>query len=380
MTTYDFLPPLLVAAIAFAALFSIYTRFKKSLYNVRMENAKLADLVDKQQKEIEKQNSTISELVQLNNNTLENDRLKTEFFSNTVHELKTPLSVILGALQLLEQKTLEQKTLEQKTVVISPEENVLLKHLATVKRNCYRLLRLIGNILDIVRIDSGYAVINPVNCNIVYLVEEITQSVLPYAQQKNIQLGFDTEHEEIITAVDVDKMERIMLNLLSNAIKYSKPGGKVEVKVWREKGYAVISVKDDGPGIPPDKQEVIFERFRQANISPLNEAKGSGIGLSLVKSFVELHNGNIKLKSMENKGSEFIVEIPIKLSKTFPKNGYCLEGSKNHVFEAINIEFSDIHPSTSYENANLNASLNASLNNEKASLMKGNQHTRPDRI
>jgi len=293
----------------------------------------LKDLVEEQKKEIERQNAVINDLLKLYNNAVEYDRQKTVFFSNMVHELKTPLSVILGAIQLI----------EQKKSLTSSETKDTNKHFHTIRLNCYRLLRLINNILEITKIDSGYLKINPINYNIVSLIEAITQSVLPYAEQKGISLEFYTQVEEIITAVDIEKMERIILNLLSNAIKFTGSGGKVSVSIKRNKKKVQISVKDNGPGIPTSKQKEIFERFRQVGSSLTRESEGSGIGLSLVKSFVELHEGDIRVLSEEGKGSEFIVEIPERQCEAYEKAAPISKDKTDRIVEAINIEFSDIY-------------------------------------
>lgn len=258
---------------------------------------------------------------------------RTDFFSNIIHELKTPISVILGAIQLIDMKKSHYPV----------EENIYQKNHLIIKRNCYRLLRLANNLLDFARLDSGYLRLNPVNCNIIYLVEEITQSVIPYARQKQIDLVFDTQIEEIITAVDVDKIERIILNLLSNAIKFTGQGGSICVNTCLSENSACISVKDTGIGIPMDKQEEIFRRFRQVGGTLSKEHEGSGIGLSLVKSFVELHQGNIKIISEPNKGSEFTIDIPIKLAAREESVEPTVSDQRSKIVEAINIEFSDIY-------------------------------------
>jgi signal transduction histidine kinase len=262
----------------------------------------------------------------------ENSKAKSSLILNMYHELKTPISVILGAIKLMESKDLEDFQGRQS----------VYKHMKIIKSNSYRLLRLLNNILDISRINSGNMSINPRNCNIAYLAEEITQSVSSYAEAKNLKLEFFTDTEEIITAVDEDKFERILLNLLSNAIKFSGQNGRVAVYVKAHKDRVLISVSDTGPGIPPSMHQAIFERFRQVNSSLTRHGEGSGLGLSIVKSYVELHGGKIYLKSEEGKGSEFTVELPVRLvpddngSRTSKSNDSC------RITDSVNVEFSDI--------------------------------------
>lgn len=302
---------------------------RKSIYT----NKEINDTIDLKQKEIEQLNTLLSNFKILYNNALDYDKQQTEFFANVTHELKTPISVILGAIQLIEQKKAS-----------TTDRRHSSKQLQTIRQNCYRLLRLINNILDISRIDSGYIKSNMENCNLVYLIEEITQSVIPYAEQRGLLLEFDTESEEIFTAVDIGKIERIILNLLSNAIKFTPPEGKVSVNVYDREDKVLVSVKDTGLGIPLYMQTKIFERFQQVDSTLTRESEGSGIGLSLVKSFVDLHDGRITVNSELTKGSEFIIEFPVRLcdsAKEKDTKKCCTD--QNKIIEAINIEFSDIY-------------------------------------
>jgi two-component system cell cycle sensor histidine kinase PleC len=227
-------------------------------------------------------------------------RRRDDFFSDMVHELRTPLSVILGAIQLIEKDNGEQFRNERTA-----------KNLNTVKQNCYRLLRLTNNLLDLAKSESGYLALNLENCELNGFIDEIVQTVRPFAEKKQLELRCIKAEKPVNTALDVEKTERIMLNLLSNAIKFSDPGGTVTVSICESDGRAYISVKDTGAGIPADKQKEIFVRYKQSGHCREAEKSGSGIGLSLVKTFVELHNGSIKLVSEPGKGSEFIIGLPL---------------------------------------------------------------------
>ena len=137
----------------------------------------------------------------------------------------------------------------------------------SIRQNCYRLLRLVNNIIDISKMDYGYYNIELGNYNIISVVEDITMSILEYVNNKGIELIFDTEVEEEIIACDPDKIERIILNLLSNAIKYTKDGGKIYVSVEKDDENVYISVKDNGIGMPEKKLLTIFERYTQIIIN-----------------------------------------------------------------------------------------------------------------
>lgn len=264
---------------------------------------------------------------------MELDKLKTEFFSNISHELRTPLNVLLSSIQLMD------------SYIIDASVSVTDKfktHLPIMKQNCFRLLKLINNLIDTTKIDAGFLEFHPQNCNIVSIVEETTHSVCEYVKFRGVGIQFDTQEEEIITACDIEKMERIMLNLLSNAVKFTPKGGNIYVNVTCDAdNYVYISVRDTGIGIRENKLDIIFERFRQADQTLAKEHEGSGIGLSLVKSLVEMHSGTVSVKSTFGSGTEFILQLPIKslhaesiVHSHMTHNGYT---------ESINLEFADIY-------------------------------------
>ncbi|MEQ8199093.1 MAG: ATP-binding protein [Clostridiaceae bacterium] len=143
-----------------------------------------------------------------------------------------------------------------------------------------------------------------VNCNIVNIVEEITLSVAEYIKSNHLNLIFDTDIEEKIVACDLDKIERIMLNILSNAIKFSDLGGNIFVNIYDGKKFITITIEDTGIGINEDKLNIIFDRFRQIDKS-FTRNEGSGIGLSLVKSLVEMQGGTILVESKYGAGTKF---------------------------------------------------------------------------
>lgn len=263
------------------------------------------------------------------------ERLRTEFFANVSHELRTPVNVIFSAIQLLNQN---MENFKQNNNI-----NFYKKNMDIMRQNCFRLVRLINNLIDVTKIDSGYLKANLINVNIVSVVEDITQSVAEYVSNKGIIFIFDTDLEEKVMACDPEKIERIMLNLISNAVKFTPPGGELFVNI-KDKGESIIiSVKDTGVGIPKDKQQAVFERFVQVDKSLARQSEGSGIGLSLVKSLVEMHKGAITLESEEGKGSEFFIELPIYKLEDENIIGHSSEYLIQDNVEKINIEFSDIY-------------------------------------
>ncbi len=260
--------------------------------------------------------------------------LKSQFLATMSHELRTPVNVIFSAIQLFE------LYLKNSSDVASLNCS---KHLKAMKQNCHRLLRLINNLIDVTKIGAGFMELHLKNVNVVSIVEDVTLSVDEYARGKDIYVQFDTEIEEKIMALDPDKLERILLNLLSNAIKFTSKNGNIFVNVYNKETSIIISVKDTGIGIPQDKIEQIFERFIQVENTMIRTNEGSGIGLSIVKSFVEMHGGTINVLSQVSVGSEFIIELPVNiLSEQCDENYTILKNNQNYG-EVLDIEFSDIY-------------------------------------
>lgn len=283
------------------------------------------DITEK--KEIAKLEKTILEKNKLLKAEKEYSKLKTQLFSTVSHELKTPLNIIFSSVQLLEK-------------LYSTEP--LNKYLKVMRQNCYRLLRLINNLIDLNRIEVGFYKLDFKNHDVVKIIEDISLSVVEYTDSKGIELIFDTNVEEKLMACDAEKLERIMLNLLSNAIKFTEPGGTIEINIIDKSDLVEIHVRDTGIGIPKDMAKKIFETFRQVDSSLRRKVEGSGIGLSLVKSLVELHNGRIHVDSKLGEGSEFIIELPVRLLEETPVVEEEML-SIDHRIEKVSIEFSDIY-------------------------------------
>ena len=302
-----------------------YKWIELSLKYVKDKNVFMSTGIDvTSRKEVEVEKKKLEEAIHL-------ESIRNEFFGNISHEFKTPLNIILGIVQLID------KNIELDNIT---KEN-LIRHVDIMKQNSYRLLRLVNNLIDISRIDIGYYNLQPSNYNIVKVIEDITLSIAEYVKHKKINLIFNTDVEEITLACDPDKIERVILNLLSNAIKYTDDNGDIYVSLNKVNEDVVVSVKDSGVGIPNDKLELIFDRFGQANDILSRRCEGSGIGLSIVKSIVEMHGGKIEVFSEIGKGSEFVFNIPIKILEE--ENVILTCDNKDYHVEKCNIEFSDIY-------------------------------------
>lgn len=294
---------------------NIYTQFKENNYAIIFKDISAKLRSQKYLIEYEKMKK--------------HEEVKNEFFANISHELRTPLNIFYSTLQLLDIKSNDMSV---------DFRQVYENNKQYLKINCKRMLRLINNIIDITKIDVGFTKAKFTNCDIVRVVEDITLSVINYANNKNINIVFDTEVEEHIIKCDSSMIERAILNLLSNAIKFTKENGNIFVNLYKDENWVHIIVKDDGIGIPISIQDIIFERFVQGDKSLTRLNEGSGIGLSIVKSIVELNNGEIYLYSDEENGTEFEILLPNEK----------LEGDEyeyNHEIDIdkIELEFSDIY-------------------------------------
>lgn len=267
---------------------------------------------------------------------VEIESLKTEFFANLSHEFKTPLNIILSTVQLV------MNYIEVNNEY--PDYNMFNKCLSNIKQNSYRILKIANNLIDMSKIDGNFYSINMGNYNIVEVVENIVQSLAEYMKDNKRNIIFDTMEEEIITACDPDQIERIILNVLSNAMKFTSHGGNiyVDMEVNDRCNKVIIKISNDGEKINFEDRLRIFERFTQSESLLTRRAEGTGIGLTLVKSLVKLHNGEVYVNTEFEEGTQFCIELPIRKMKNF-KNNNVREKSIVSKVEKFNIEFSDIY-------------------------------------
>lgn len=268
---------------------------------------------------------------------IQQEKFKNQFLSNISHEFKTPLNILLSAIQLQLSQYNHMSNSEK-------ENNNNYKQLHVMRQNSYRLLRLVNNLIDITKIDSHYIKLKKQNLNLVYFVEDIVDSSYEHITEMNRSITFDTSDEEIVLGFDPNAMERIILNLISNSVKFTECGGKILVKVSSnyEEKKAYISVKDDGIGISEEAADIVFDRFSQVDDLLTRRSEGSGIGLAIVKSFTELHGGEVFLNKDLDKGTEITIGLPIKKVDSSEEQSFQdkVLDSRDKRFE---IEFSDIY-------------------------------------
>lgn len=260
----------------------------------------------------------------------EKEKIRLDFFANISHELRTPINLIISCINVLRLKLghLNDEDFEY-----------FSKYINIMEQNGFRLVKLINNLIDSTKIDSGCVKINLINADVINFIEDVCLSVVDFINSKEMNLIFDTETEEEILCFDPNFIERVILNLLSNAIKFNKPKGNIFVNINSDEDNVIVSIKDEGIGIPKDKLNCIFERFEQVKSKMKNEQEGSGMGLYIVKSLIEIHGGTIKAYSDKN-GSEIRFTLPKKKVENQPIETYNIFENQR---EKIIIEFSDIY-------------------------------------
>ncbi len=243
------------------------------------------------------------------------DTVKTNFFTNLSHEFRTPLTLILGPLE----KLLDGKTKGD------PSSQYQLMH-----NHASRLLQLVNQLLDLSSLDAGKMKLEIGEYDIVSFVKGIAGSFESFAEGKKISINFISKNEKLDACFDRDKLQKIISNLVSNAIKFNKENGFVNITLSekRSKGisYLQIEVEDNGMGMSSEFQKNIFDRFYKSQ--GISTVEGTGIGLALVKELVELHYGEIDLKSAEGKGTRFKITIPVDEEFYEKKNALVSKSSR----------------------------------------------------
>ena len=230
-----------------------------------------------------------------------------DYFLNLSHEFKTPISIMMLALDMMDYY-LEQAEISR---------DGISQNAAAIKKNTYRLSRLIGNLLDITKIEAGFMKPCWENIDIVEYLRDLVKSMEQYVANKELTICFQSNSATNLVRTDSQMIERIVLNLISNAIKHTPKGGSIQIEYLATEEKHLISVLDNGEGIPDDKKEIIFNRFRQVDTSFTRANEGCGLGLTIAKALVEKLGGRILLESKHKEGSKFTVELPLYSADAF---------------------------------------------------------------
>ncbi|MBI4665530.1 MAG: sensor histidine kinase [Nitrospinae bacterium] len=244
--------------------------------------------------ELERKNIALEEL----------NRRMDEFVAVVSHDIRSPLNVIRGFIKLIRS---------------APEGSAFERETSTMLRSSNRLLQLVNDILDVSKLEQGAARLAYDPITLDNIIEESVKTMEFAALEKEQDIRMDLGEK---TAMDADeaKLLQVMNNLIGNAIKFTPRGGNITVTKRTENGAAIIMVSDTGPGIPPEEQSAVFEKFEQLKMSQQGVEPGSGLGLAICKGYVELHRGNIRVTSNAGQGSTFHVSLPLKRPGREEKN------------------------------------------------------------
>ncbi len=225
------------------------------------------------------------------------DKAKSDFFANLSHDLKTPLNLVIGPIQAVSQRA---SNLDERSV----------RYLEMALRSARRLDAMINDLLELARIESGAIKLNRTRVDLGALLGNFVEATGPYAATLGQRVEFIPPAQECLAEVDPDKLERVVGNLISNALKFSPPGAVVRVRLTQTARSVQIDVQDEGPGIPAEEHQRIFQRFARGSDASRGQTRGAGVGLAVVREFAELHQGTVTLESAPGKGSTFTVVLP----------------------------------------------------------------------
>jgi len=226
------------------------------------------------------------------------DQMKTEFLANVSHELQTPLASLRASLDF---------TLAAGIAGLNDAQAQLLHN---ANRSAEHLGRLINDLMDVARLQSGHLALSRVSLDLREVVNAVAATFGPLMASKSQQLKLDMPPNPVVVAGDRRRLEQILNNLLSNAHHYTPAGGPISIEVHQQDGQAVVSVTDAGPGIPPEKQELVFQRFYRVEASETARQRGMGLGLSIARGLAELHGGKLRVESIIGRGSTFRLSLP----------------------------------------------------------------------
>lgn len=223
---------------------------------------------------------------------------RTDFFSNISHELRTPLTLILAPVQELLQRG-------------QALPDALATRLGVVRDNAFRLLKLVNELLDVIKLEEGRDSLQQVPLDLNRLLVGLVDGMVHLADAKGVDLGRNLCPGHLLVRGDTRAMEKVFVNLLSNAIKFTPQGGRVEVRAEAREGEALIQVSDTGIGIRAEDRELVFERFRQGDASTTRRYRGTGLGLALVKEMTERMGGRVELSSELGSGTCMTIRLPL---------------------------------------------------------------------
>lgn len=272
----------------------------KKMERIHLEQS---DLLNKQNVELRLQGETLAkqrqELIDKTHELEKASSAKSDFLANMSHELRTPLSAVIGFSELM---------LDGVPGPINEEQK---QSLTDIYNSGQHLLKLINDVLDLSRVESGRVKLNIEDTDLYSVIDEVTNSMTPIFDKNKLSLEMGLEEGLPKVRADEGKLRQVFINLLSNATKFTQPGGTIRIEARRDGDYCQVSVIDTGIGIKKEDYERIFEAFTQGETLPGREREGTGLGLRLCKQFVELMGGRIWVESEYGKGSRFSFTLPV---------------------------------------------------------------------
>jgi two-component system phosphate regulon sensor histidine kinase PhoR len=242
-------------------------------------------------------NTMADELQQKIEHLKQMDRMRTDFVANVSHELKTPLTLIKGYIETLQDKGMDDKEQSRKFISI-------------VKEHSDRLGNIIDDLLSLSELELSKDCVHKTEFDLKELIDDISLGFGRALAEKKQSLTIKSKGSNLRIKADRDKIEQVFVNLIDNAIKYTKDAGQIELSILEQDQAISVAVRDNGIGIPKEHQERVFERFYRVDKARSRELGGTGLGLSIAKHIVLVHNGNISIESKTNKGAKVFVTLP----------------------------------------------------------------------
>ncbi len=286
-------PKTLVSVAVFMGMGVLFSLLQGRLRKANRQATEALDVARRANDELQGANEKITKLYE---KTRELDDLKTQFFANVSHELRTPLTLILGPVG----KRLRDTDLTEEA----------RQDLEVVDRNARLLYRHVSDLLDVAKIEAGRMAMRYARIDLARLVRLAASHFEVAASEKQVRFTLDVP-EELPAQLDSEKCGRVLLNLLSNAFKFTPEGGAISLSLRVEGERAVMEVRDNGPGVPADMHDAVFERFRQVEGGTERRYGGTGLGLAIVKEFAELHGGSVGIGDAPGGGAIFSVSLPL---------------------------------------------------------------------
>jgi len=284
-----------ITTMVFLGIGAIWYTVKWRINKLERDRARLETEVKKRTEQIEKDKAIISKQAE---KLKQLDIAKTRFFSNITHEVRTPLTLIIGPLKQF--------------IKTNPTTR---NQLSGVVKNAHHLLNLINQLLDLSKLESGQMKVEVTHGDIIAYTQELVNRFIPFAASKKQRICFLSNTKNWKTNFDKDKWDKIIYNLLSNSIKFTPNGGAIQLSLLKtqvnNKSQIHLEIKDTGQGIKKEQLEQVFNRFYQADGSSIRDQEGTGIGLALVKELVEIQGGEIWVTSNIGEGTSFELKVPV---------------------------------------------------------------------